>query len=281
MNMSYLDRDNTPLPAQIWNEIDTAALEAMRDALTARRFLDLEGPYGVGMTSLEVGADDFCREPAEDEASAVLSRAISVPMLRKNFKLSIRQVEAHLHMGQRFESSPIEDAAEAVARREEDFIYNGSPAFGVEGLLTARGRNEVQMEDWSKVEQSLNDVLKAVEELDKAGFYGPYALALPPTHYNNLFKRYEGTDMLQHDHLRRLCKLGIFKASIEDAVLVDARVGKLVVGQDAMTGYSSNDGIHYYLFISESIVPLLTEHKAICTLSQKAAAANGTSTRLA
>ncbi|HKH21413.1 MAG TPA: encapsulin, partial [Gammaproteobacteria bacterium] len=54
--MSYLNRDNTPLPAQIWNEIDTAALEAMQDALTARRFLDLEGPYGVGMTSLEVGA---------------------------------------------------------------------------------------------------------------------------------------------------------------------------------------------------------------------------------
>jgi uncharacterized linocin/CFP29 family protein len=271
MSMRYLNRDNTPLPPEIWDEIDSAAVDAMRDALTARRFLDLEGPYGVGMTSLEVGADEFCREPAEGEAAAVLSRAISVPMLRKNFKLSIRQVEAHLHMGQRFESSPIEDAAEAVARREEDFIYNGSPQFGVEGLLTAQGRSQVQMGDWSKVEQSLNDVLKAVEALDKAGFYGPYALALPPVHYNNLFKRYEGTDMLQHDHLRRLCQLGIYKAPIKNAVLVDARVGKLVVGQDTMAGYSSNDGIHYHLFISESIVPLLIEPGAICTLSQQAA----------
>ncbi|MBA2492139.1 MAG: encapsulin, partial [Gammaproteobacteria bacterium] len=139
--MRYLNRESNPLPAQVWNEIDNAAVQAMREVLSARRFMDLEGPYGVGMTSLEVGADDFCREPADDEAAAVLSRAISVPMLRKNFKLSIRQVEAHLHMGQRFESSPIEDAAEAVARREEDFIYNGSPSFGVEGLLTARGRN--------------------------------------------------------------------------------------------------------------------------------------------
>jgi len=267
VTVRYLNRESNPLPAQVWNEIDNAAVQAMREILSARRFMDLEGPYGVGMTSLEVGADEFCREPAEDEAAAVLSRAISVPMLRKNFKLSIRQVEAHLHMGQRFESSPIEDAAEAVARREEDFIYNGSPSFGVEGLLTARGRNAVTMGDWSKVEQSINDVLKAVETLDKAGFYGPYALALPPRDYNNLFKRYVGTDMLQHDHLRRLCKLGIYKAPIENAVLVDARVGKLVVGQDAMAGYSSNDGIHYHLFISESIVPLLIEHKAICTLS--------------
>jgi uncharacterized linocin/CFP29 family protein len=271
MSMRYLNRDNTPLPPEIWDEIDSAAVDAMRDALTARRFMDLEGPYGVGMTSLEVGADEFCREPAEGEAAAVLSRAISVPMLRKNFKLSIRQVEAHLHMGQRFESSPIEDAAEAVARREEDFIYNGSPQFGVEGLLTAQGRSQVQMGDWSKVEQSLNDVLKAVGALDKAGFYGPYALALSPVHYNNLFKRYEGTDMLQHDHLRRLCQLGIYKAPIKNAVLVDARVGKLVIGQDTMAGYSSNDGIHYHLFISESIVPLLIEPGAICTLSQQAA----------
>lgn len=268
--MRYLNRANTPLPPEIWDEIDGAAISAMTDALSARRFLDLEGPYGVGMTSLEVGADDFCREPGENEAAAVLSRAISVPILRKNFKLSIRQVEAHLHMGQRFESSPIEDAAEAVARREEDFIYNGSPGFGVEGLLTARGRSDVPIGDWSKVEQSLTDVLKAVAALDKAGFYGPYALALPPDHYNNLFKRYEGTDMLQHDHLRRLCQLGIYKAPIQSAVLVDARVGKLVVGQDAMAGYSSNDGIHYHLFISESIVPLLTEPKAICTLSAPA-----------
>jgi uncharacterized linocin/CFP29 family protein len=270
MSMRYLNRENTPLPAEIWDKIDRAAVEVMNDTLTARRYLDLEGPYGVGMTSLEVGADDFCREAGEDEAAAVLSRAISVPMLRKNFKLSIRQVEAHLHMGQRFESTPIEGAAEAVARREEDFIYHGSPSFGVEGLLTARGRNEVRMGDWSQVEQSLNDVLKAVETLDTAGFYGPYALALPPAYYNNLFRRYEGTDMLQHDHLRRLCKLGIYKAPIEHAVLVDARAGKLVVGQDAMAGYSSNDGIHYHLFISESIVPLLIEPKAICTLSTQA-----------
>jgi uncharacterized linocin/CFP29 family protein len=272
MTMRYLNRENTPLPAQIWEEIDQAAVDAMKDALTARRFMDLEGPYGVGMTSLEVGADDFCREPGENEAAAVLSRAISVPMLRKNFKLSIRQVEAHLTMGQRFESSPIEDAAEAVARREEDFIYNGSPNFGVEGLLTARGRNEVTMGDWAQVEQSLTDVLKAVAALDKAGFYGPYALALPPAHYNDLFKRYEGTDMLQHDHLRRLCELGIYKAPIKDAVLVDARVGKLVVGQDALAGYSANDGIHYHLFISETIVPLLIEPKAICSLSARTAA---------
>jgi hypothetical protein len=108
--MRYLNRANTPLPPEIWDEIDAAAISAMTDALSARRFLDLEGPYGVGMTSLEVGVDEFCREPGENEAAAVLSRAISVPMLRKNFKLNIRQVEAHLHMGQRFEWSPIEDA---------------------------------------------------------------------------------------------------------------------------------------------------------------------------
>lgn len=264
--MHYLNRGNTPLPAQIWAEIDQRAAETMKGVLTARRFLDMDGPYGIGLTSLEIGPDEFCREVGANEAAAVLSRAISMPMLRKSFKLSIRQVEAHLTMDHPLEISPVEDAAEAVARREEEFVYYGQKDFGLDGLLTARNRNTVSLADWSQVEQALNDVLKAVETLDRNGFYGPYALALSAPHYNNLFRRYEGTDMLQLDHLRRLCRLGVHKAPIEGAVLVDERACRLIVGQDAMAGYASNDGIHYHLFISESVVPLITEPKAICTL---------------
>lgn len=263
--MNYLNRNVTPLPDSLWARIDETAAQAMRDVLTARRFLDLDGPYGVGLTSVELGADEFCREPVEGEAAAVVSRAKSVPMIRKSFKLSIRQVEAHLTMRHPFEDSAIEDAAFAVAKREEEFIYSGQSDFELEGLLTAKQRNRVQSGDWSKVEQALNDVLQAVALLDDNGFHGPYALALSAAYYNDLFRRYEGTDMLQLDHLRRLCRLGVFKAAIEGAVLVDGRVGKLVLGQDLMAGYSANDGIHYHLFLSESIVPYLDEPRAICT----------------
>ncbi|BES70165.1 hypothetical protein RE428_11830 [Marinobacter nanhaiticus D15-8W] len=267
--MNYLNRENASFSREVWDQIDEAAVGAAREVLTGRRFLEVDGPYGVGLTAIEVGEEGYCRQPAPDEAGAVLSRASAIPMLRKSFGLSVRRVQGYESMGQPLDLRSVEDAAEAVARREEEFIYYGQPDFGLEGLLTAKGRNEVKCEDWAKIEQALNDVLSAVNYLDDNGFHGPYALALSPVWYNLLFRRYEGTDMLQLEHLKRLCELGVFKAEIEGAVLVDARVGRIIIGQDLMSGYSSNDGIHHQMFASESLVLRVEEPGAICTLVKK------------
>jgi uncharacterized linocin/CFP29 family protein len=262
-----LSRDGAPLPDGIWREIADAAVDAARDMLTARRFLELEGPFGAGLTTIELGNDDYCRTPGEGEAGAVLGRALSVPMLRKSFRLSIRRVAAHLQYGQPLDLSPVEDAAEAVAAREEEFVYYGQPDFGLQGLLTAEGRSAATGGDWSDVDQALNDVLAAVTRLDEAGFRGPYALALEPALYNGLFRRYPGTDMLQLEHLKRLCTKGIYKAPIQGGAVVDPRVGKIILGQDLAAAYAAQDGIHYQLYLSESLVFRLDEPRAVCTIA--------------
>jgi uncharacterized linocin/CFP29 family protein len=270
--MDYLNREAASFDAEVWEEIDREAVRAARDALTGRRFLEVDGPYGAGLTSLELGEDGYCREAAPDEAGAVISRAISVPMLRRQCSISIRRLEAAKLMGQPLNLTPVATAAEAVARREEEFIYYGNADFGLDGLLTAKGHNEHTAGDWNNTQQALEDVLTAVNALDGAGFHGPYALALAPTLYNGLFRRYEGTDMLQLEHLRRLCDLGVYKAPIEGGVLVDPRVGKLVIGQDLMAGYSGQDGIHHQLYLSESLVLLLEEPQATCVIKSSGAA---------
>jgi uncharacterized linocin/CFP29 family protein len=229
----------------------------------------VDGPYGVGLTSVEVGHDDYCRQPAPEEAAAVMGRAISVPMLRKDLRLSIRRVAASSEMGQPLNLTPVEDAAEAVARREEEFIYYGQPDFRLQGLLTAEGRGHHEGGDWGNIDQALEDVLAAVNTLDARSFRGPYALALSPSLYNGLFRRYAGTDMLQLEHLRRLCQRGVYKAPIENGVLVDPRVGKLIIGQDLMAGYIDQDGVHYQLYLTESVVLRLDEPRAVCTITTR------------
>jgi len=196
-----------------------------------------------------------------------MGRAISVPMLRKGFPLSIRRIAAYREMGQPLNFASVQTAAEAVAAREEEFIYTGQKNFGLPGLLTAEGRNQYAGGDWTNIDQALEDVLAAVNALDAKGFRGPYALALSPTLYNGLFRRYPGTDMLQLQHLRRLCECGVYKAPIENGVLVDPRVGRLLVGQDLMAGYVGQDGVHYQLYVSESLVLMVEEPGAICTIS--------------
>src|SRR5687767_6824578 len=267
--MDYLNRRMAPFGEEIWQRIDEAAVNAARDLLTGRRFLEVHGPYGVGLTSVEVGHDDYCRQPAPEEAAAVMGRAISVPMLRKDFRLSIRRVAAYQDMGQPLNLTPVEDAAEAVARREEEFIYYGQADFRLQGLLTAEGRGHHDGGDWGHIDQALEDVLVAVNILDAHGFRGPYALALSPALYNGLFRRYAGTDMLQLEHLRRLCQRGVYKAAIQGGVLVDPRVGKLIIGQDLMAGYIGQDGVHYQLYVTESVVLRLDEPRAICTITTR------------
>ena len=73
--MDYLNRQTAPFDGDIWKLIDEAAVSAARDVLTGRRFLDVEGPYGVGLTSVEVGNDDYCRQPGPEDKPAIAAAA--------------------------------------------------------------------------------------------------------------------------------------------------------------------------------------------------------------
>jgi uncharacterized linocin/CFP29 family protein len=96
---NYLNRGAAGIPEALWEHIDKAAREAAADILTARRFLDLDGPFGVGLTSVEIGRERYCRPAKPEAAGVVASNAIAVPALQQVFELSIRRVEGHLHMG--------------------------------------------------------------------------------------------------------------------------------------------------------------------------------------
>jgi uncharacterized linocin/CFP29 family protein len=125
------------LPDAIWREIDNAAVEAARERLTGRRYLELQGPFGAGLTSIEAGNDDYCRQSSPEEAGAVIGRAISAPMLRRAFHLSVLRIAGYLENGQPLDLTPAQDAAEAVADREEEFIYRGQPDFRLPRPLDA------------------------------------------------------------------------------------------------------------------------------------------------
>jgi uncharacterized linocin/CFP29 family protein len=258
-----------PFGMAIVEKIEATAVAAAQDILTGRRILEVEGPYGLGLTTVEVGNDDLCRQPGPAEASAVVGRSVSVPMIYRRFALSKRQIAAFEEMSQPLTLKVVADAAQAVAMREEEFVYRGQLDFHLPGLLTAEGRNILQGGEWSNVDQALEDVIAAVNILDGKGYRGPYSLALSPTLYNGLFRRYAGTDLLQIEHLKRLCTRGIVKAAIEGGVLIVPDVGPLVLGQDLQVSYLGPDAAHYNFTLSESLVLKIEAPDAICTITPK------------
>jgi uncharacterized linocin/CFP29 family protein len=114
--------------------------------------------------------------------------------------------------------------------REEEFIYHGRPDFHLQGLLTAEGRNKLQGGDWGSVDQVLDNVIAAVNALDGKGYRGPYGLALAPALYNNLFRRYPGSD-------RAAPSAPYTRIAAKSRVVLVADVGSIVLGQDLQIAY--------------------------------------------
>jgi uncharacterized linocin/CFP29 family protein len=258
------------ITSELMNRIEEAAIVAAREILSGRRIIDVEGPYGVGLTTVEVGNDDRCREPGPEEAGAVVSHALSVPMIYRRFAISKRRMAAFQETGQPLNLKVAEDAAQAVATREEDFIYHGQSDFRLGGLLTVEGRQNVKAGNWDNVDEVLGDVITAVNVLDGKGYRGPYGLALAPELYNSLFRRYAGSDLLQIEHLKRLCTRGIVKAAIDGCVLVARDVGSLVIGQDLQVSHLASDAAHEQFAVSESLVLKIEAPDAICTIMSEA-----------
>ena len=258
------------LTPKLLSRIEEAAISAARDILSGRRIIDVDGPYGLGLTTVEVGNDDLCREPGPNEASAVVSHALSLPMIYRRFSVSRRRIAAYQEMGQPLNLKVVEDAAQAVALREEEFIYRGQSGFHIEGLLTVTGRNELKGGNWANVDEVLDNVIAAVNVLDDKGYRGPYGLALAPALYNNLFRRYAGSELLQIEHLKRLCTRGIVKANIDQGVLVAKEVGSIVLGQDMQINYLGPDAAHETFAVTESVVLKIDAPDAICTITPAA-----------
>ena len=260
------DNSFETISSELLDRIEKAAVSAAQEIVSGRRIIDVEGPYGVGLTTVEVGNDELT-DDAAGRASAVVGKALAVPMIYRRFAISKRHIAAFQEQERPLNLRAAEDAAQEVVAREEEFVYYGRPDFHLAGLLTAEGRRTLKAGDWDSVDKVLEDVISAVNMLDGNGYRGPYGLALAPELYNNLFRRYPGSDVLQIEHLKRLCTRGIVKAAIEGSVLVAKDVGSIVLGQDLQVTHLSSDAAHENFAISESLVLKIEAPDAICTIT--------------
>lgn len=262
--MDTLNRHQAPFPASLWERIDAAAVAAARSQVSARCFLEVDGPFGLGLTAVEVGGGDVLPRGEGEGAKAVVGAAVAVPLLWHGFSLPLRGPAAWAGNGQPLDLRPVEEAARMVARLEERLVWYGDEARGLAGLFSGRGTTEVSGGDWLDGERALDDVLAAVTALDDCGCRGPYALAAGPRLFNSLWRPLAGSDVLLAEHLARICARGLYKAPIDGAAVVDPKAGKLVVGQDLKAGYAGSDGLLARLFLTESLVLRLDDALAVC-----------------
>jgi len=260
MNDNFLGRRDAPIDSAIWKILDQTMTEAAKSVLTGRRLLNIEGPFGLGLKGVPLG-------DKKGDSGFITSSFVPLSLIHKTFKLYKRDLAASEREGMTINLEPVASVAIETAMQEDSLVFNG--VSGLQGLLTADGASKTKLSAWDSIGKAVDDVISAITMLDKAGFHGPYTLALAPNRYNLLFRRYPqgGTEL---EYLQALVTDGIFKVPLLESggVLMASgqQFSSIVLGQDMTIGYIGPVDENLEFSISESLALLIRAPKSICTL---------------
>ncbi|MGE4588128.1 MAG: family 1 encapsulin nanocompartment shell protein [Acidaminococcaceae bacterium] len=277
--MDYLDRASAPLSDAEWSKIDLSVVSSARDILVARKFLNLLGPLGPGAYdvpfSVYTGKTSVGIDMAGESDTTIIAassrKSVPLPLLYADFKISWRDIETDRKTGLPIDASAAAIAAVTVASQEDDLIFNGNKALGIEGLFTATGRLSTKISKWDEPGTGLADVVKAVNALASASHYGPYALVVSPVLYGKLVRVYANTGLLELDHIKALISGGIYYSNVikgDKAVVLElgSKNFDLAIGQDFTVGYLGAEKMNHLFRVLETAALLIRRPCAICTI---------------
>lgn len=268
MDNKYLAREDAPFGVEIWSKIDEVVIQAAKAQLSARRLLDIEGPFGLALKSVPL-AD----EVAESGNVKIFgSRILPVALLETTFELSERDLANYEETGLTLQTATIAQAAMAIAEQEDDIVFNGHKQLGITGLMNTDGAQTSKLQAWNEIGTAAENIITAVTKLDEAGYHGPYMLGLSPQRYNLLFRRYPQGFGTELEHIQTI--IGTMPVKLpavkKGGVLLQAgkQYASIVLGQDLAAGFVGPDDGAYIFKITESLTPRVRIPSAICLLNE-------------
>lgn len=276
--VEYLQRDEAPLQDGDWERVDETVVKTAKQHLVGRRFIPVFGPFGVGVQTIHhdvfEGMGDTCVNMTGDCDEEPLGAGERdyrrLPILHKDFQVHWRDIETAQKFGVPFDCSLAAAAAFFVATAEDRLIFHGRPELKIDGLLTAKGRTQLSMNDWTKPGTIFDDVAAASEKLASNSFYGPYALVLSPKLYAMANRVYENTGVLELEQIEKIANAGVFRSALlpdDKAMLVStgAQNMDLAVAQDLVTAYLDTEKMNHVFRVMEVLTLRIKRPASICT----------------
>jgi uncharacterized linocin/CFP29 family protein len=258
--MSWQDREGAPFGQQVWDQIDRVARASADEVRAARRVVDVVGP--LGFAARAGVAEDEQVGAHEDDAETHLHvpRVSALPVLHRSVALGARSVAASEALREPLVLSELAEAARQIGRAEDRLLFQGNAAAAVRGLLSHEGAIDLPAGDWSDPARAADDLFAALARLDQAGRHGPYAVAVSPARYYQLFRPYPNSALTPHAQLLPAFAGGIVKApGLADGAVVVVRSAsgpRAVVGQELAAAYDGREGIFHRISLVESVTLL-------------------------
>lgn len=250
--MSYLMRDDIDFSDSQWEALDKQVVKTASTVLTGRKFLDLYGPLGAGIGSLDCDG----------------GRPGKFSEIHADFTIGWQELESSKRLGIPLSLSQVAQAASECAIQEDSTILFGDKATGSEGLLNAEGIGRLDMQNWKEGENAFEDVAAGLQKILESRTYGSKVLLVSPDVYAELSRIQPGTGTIESSRIRELIDGKIFQSPVmpkQTAVLIATGVQNmdLAIGQDMITGYLGSNDLNHDFRILETILLRIKNKNAI------------------
>ncbi len=248
--MDYFKRNLAPIPKEAWEEIDEKALEVISTQLHARKVLFVDGPHGLGKTSVPTGRLSVFKKGKQGTVGAGIYGVQPLMESRVEFTLSRWELDNILHGEKDVNTDNLEAAATAIAHYEEDAIYNGNKEANIKGLKDVAAH---KMTLGTTPDDILKTVAKAVLKLQDAYAAPPYHMIVSDQLYQALSISHYG-GLLRHSVENIIGGKIIRSHNLKGALLMPFNHEdlELTVGQDYAIGYETHDKDNVTFFITNA-----------------------------
>ena len=248
--MDILKRNLSPITDKAWQEIDETAAEILKNYLSARKFVDVNGPKGWDFSSISVGRIKTEEKSTKDGVYYGIKEVQPLIESRIQFDLDIWELDNIERGAKDIDLEPLEEAAKKMALFEENAIYNGFEKANITGLKN-EAENTVKMS--KDPEKALDAISKGVSLFRDESIEGPYNLIVNPDVWQKIVKFTKGYPIKRQIENLIEGKI-IYSQAIDNAYLVSNRGGdfELTVGHDFSIGYQKQSDKKVTLFITES-----------------------------
>jgi len=250
--MDILRKSLAPISQKGWNEIEEQAKDVFENVLTARKFVEVDGPHGIDHAAVNTGRLEIPEGQKEKDVRFGIKRVLPLMELRKSFRVNIWELDNAVRGAEDINLEEMENAAKEIAEFEENAIYNGFEKACIKGLKNSTDYDVLEFPDNS--EEIIKTIASAINQMKKSFIDSPDTLILSTDKWEKLMASGGGYPL--YKRVQDLMDGGdiILNPYIKEGYLVKSKGGdlKLTLGQDFSIGYESHNEKEVNLYFTES-----------------------------
>lgn len=262
--MDILKRSLAPVTEEAWDEILETSKEVFNKVLSARKFIDVDGPKGMDFPGISLGRLDIPGNQ-KDPVNYGIHQFQPMVETRAMFKLNIWELDNINRGAEDIDFDALEGAAMKIGEFEENAIYNGFSKGNIKGLKNSSEHKTLKYPD------DPGGVMKVLSEgvatFTNSYIEGPYSLVVGKDRWQDIMSYHNGYPLKKQITNLIEGKI-IYSPHLKESYLVSERGGdfRLTLGGDLSIGYDSHDTKNVQLFFTESFTFQVIDPAAVIVI---------------